>query len=630
MKKFLVVIALFAISSFKTVYADEGESRMVIHLLDYVATDYGNAVEEGEVINAFEYREMAEFAKSIHRLLEEQDIKAGAKTNLLLKAVELDSLIGLKVNPDKIKSLAQGMKAELIEAAEIEVAPYKWPDLSAGAKLYARHCAACHGAEGKGDGINATGLDPQPTQFSNYAVMAEKSPLQAFHTIRFGVEGTSMVAFNDLNDRQVWDLAFYIQTLKEAKGQAEAVESAISLSDLSSKSDLELLAELNPEKGRETVNWWRNFQVEQNYQSLNLAEEKLNEALILARKGDFEEGRKACLQAYLEGIEPIEVSLKAENPALVQDIELSIGSLRSKFENEASVSEIETGVEEALALITEAREVMEEKESSYWLSFSLAASVVLREGLEAFLIIIIMLSILRKAKANKAIKWLHGGWITALLSGVVGWFFADKLLNFGGASRELMEGIIALFAVCILLYIGFWMHSKSNARKWNEYVKQRIDKMLSRESMFGLAVFSFIVVFREVFESILFLSAIRLEEGADYRSAVGFGVLAALGLVAIIGLLMLRFSKRIPIPQLFKFSSIVISILAIILVGKGIHAIQESGYFSITEFPINLRLGLLGLYPTIETVLAQISLAGALLLVWIFRFRSQRKVLKAA
>jgi high-affinity iron transporter len=179
-----------------------------------------------------------------------------------------------------------------------------------------------------------------------------------------------------------------------------------------------------------------------------------------------------------------------------------------------------------------------------------------------------------------------------------------------------MEGLISLTAVIILAFVGFWLHNNSQAEKWKIFVEEKIGKQLQKDKMLGLAFFSFMVVFREAFESILFLQAINLETIPLNKSAIGFGVLAAIVLIAILGFLFLRYSKKIPVRQLFRYSSWGISLLAVILLGKGIHSIQESGWISITDFPVLVHIDWLGIYPTIETTVSQLILVSAVLTLY--------------
>ncbi|MDT0691771.1 FTR1 family protein [Salegentibacter sp. F188] len=133
-----------------------------------------------------------------------------------------------------------------------------------------------------------------------------------------------------------------------------------------------------------------------------------------------------------------------------------------------------------------------------------------------------------------------------------------------------------------------------------------------------MAVFSFMVVFREAFESILFLQAINLETKTGDGSSIGLGVIAAFGLIALLAVIFVKYSKRIPVRQLFRYSAWVITLLAVILIGKGIHAIQEAGWLSVTGFPVYLKIDWLGVYPTTETLMAQMILFTLLMVIYYY------------
>ena len=179
-----------------------------------------------------------------------------------------------------------------------------------------------------------------------------------------------------------------------------------------------------------------------------------------------------------------------------------------------------------------------------------------------------------------------------------------------------MEGGIALFAVVVLLYVGFWLHSKTEIHKWKEFIDVRVKHALNGGNLFGLAAISFFAVFREAFESVLFLSALTIEEGTRSKMAIASGAILAIVLVLVLAAVLLRYSTRLPIRSLFRYSSFVMGVLSVILIGKGIHALQETGLLSITRTPFSWRFDLLGFYPTLETVLAQAVIVGLVALLW--------------
>ena len=146
-------------------------------------------------------------------------------------------------------------------------------------------------------------------------------------------------------------------------------------------------------------------------------------------------------------------------------------------------------------------------------------------------------------------------------------------------------------------------------------------RALSSGNLVGLAAISFFAVFREAFESVLFLSALTLEQGPDHKAAVAGGAVVAVALVIALAAVLLRYSVRLPVQKLFRYSSFVMGALCVVLVGKGVHAFQEAGVLPVTAVPLPVRLDLLGVYPTAETLGVQAVLLLAVVLVYLVRER---------
>jgi high-affinity iron transporter len=171
------------------------------------------------------------------------------------------------------------------------------------------------------------------------------------------------------------------------------------------------------------------------------------------------------------------------------------------------------------------------------------------------------------------------------------------------------------------VWVGIWMHGKSHADAWQRYVREKLSHALSKKSGVFLLGLVFIVVYREVFETILFFAAIW-NQGSK-TSVVAGGATAALTLV-VIGWAMLRYSRRLPIGQFFRYSAILIAVLAVVLIGKAVSALQEAGYLPITWFEEGLRVELLGLYPTLQGIAAQIGIASLLVIGFLLSNRSRQ------
>lgn len=590
---------------------------MLINLMDYIAKDYSMGVQDGTVINEFEYAEMKEFVRTAltysNKLIDAQIFAKDAGFDS--KITQLDELIQSKANGDEVARTADQIKSAILSLNLIALAPLEWPNMADGEAVYSTQCASCHGSQGAGDGQAGVGLNPAPTNFQNKEIMSGVAPFQAFNTIRLGIPGTGMRAYSELSEKEIWNLAFYIESLQHLDRKTEKPTTSISLEELSALSDAELQAkypELNVAAHRSNPTPDKRKAVSPTA----IARQLLSESQEFYASSQFERAHTSALNAYLKGVEPIEPQIMASDNALFQELESSMMDIRSAIQSKVGVEEFRLRIERANTSLDKADELLGQKDRGLLMTAFLALSILLREGLEAFFVILAILGILKSVNAPRAIRWIHGGWITAVLCGLVGWFFADSLMNWNAQSRELMEGLIALFAVLVLLYLGFWLHGKTEASKWQAFVETRIKSLISKNNMVGLGAFSFVVVFREAFESVLFLSSLTSDGQPESRIGVLIGFIVSAILLFIMAWAILKWFKKLPISKVFLYSSMVILALAFVLAGQGIHAIQEGGYIDVHSFPINMRFPTLGIYPTYESLMTQLGVLITILLLW--------------
>ncbi len=611
----------------------ESVTRSLVHVLDYMAADYAVAVQDGVIINQAEFAEMVSFAATAQALLGDLvEADALADTSSLQARLELlASRVDALAHPDSVATLARSIRNDVLGRTDILRAPVNWPDLASGERIYRQYCAACHGAEGAADGPQAAALDPAPTVFASGERIASISPFQAYNTIRLGVDGTSMIAYDMLSDAEVWEVAFYVKSLAHrlptdspvSRAAAErqdvsawpvSLEHVAMLDDMALAAHLATADTLTEGSAVEAVSALRTHHPTMaSGTGLDLASRRLDQALAAYRAGNPGEARQHALAAYLEGIEPVEPAIGARDRTLLIELESRMMDVRSGIEQRADTGDVAAAVNRALATIEATRDVLDSGPRSYWFSFFVAASILLREGLEAFLIILAILSVLQAANQARAARWVHAGWLAAVGVGVAGWILSDWLLQIGAAQREIMEGAIALVAVAVLMYVGLWLHSMTESKKWRAFIEERILHKLGTGSLVGLASIAFFAVFREAFESVLFLSALTLEQGDGHKLAVVGGAVSAIALILALAPLALRHSMRLPVRQVFRYSSLVMAVLCVMLAGKGIHALQEAGLVSVTVLNAPLRFSLLGVYPSMETVAAQLVVVTILL-----------------
>lgn len=608
----LSIVVFFVFLSPTHAQESKSSPELVVHLLDYLAKDYGGAVQDGKVVSQSEYTEQVEFAAIVAKNVTGVE-KLNANTDFSADVKSLRQLIESKGSADEVAKFARKLQQDAIRLAEIDVAPRGAPDLSSGAKLYQANCVACHGNTGYGNGAAGVNLDPKPANFHDADLVWNSAPYKFYNTIRLGVPGTGMAAFSQLTDKEVWDVAFYIKSLPYKDQNHTALPAKLDLKSVATMTDQEIAASLggdNTETRSAVASLRAIGSVSESGNPLDIAERLLLESTEAAKAGDYTKANNLALRAYLEGIEPLEPKMKANLPGFVEEIEALMSNYRSLLGKHDSDGRIESQKKEIFGKLDEVKKLFAETKMSSSVAFGAAFSIFLREGFEAVLIIVILISILRAMNQPQAVRWVHFGWAMAIAVGFIAWFASGVLLTISGLSRELLEGGISLLAVVVLIYVGFWLHRYAEIQRWRAFLENKLKAGLSQGSYIGLAIVSFMAVFREAFEVVLFLRAIWIDLDSAGQNVAGLGILASLAVLTALSYLAIKESKKLPLGMLFRLCSWTMMALAIILVGKGIHSLQEAGLVGVNTAQIPIRVDLLGIYPSYQTLAAQIGLVA--------------------
>ena len=592
-------------------------------LLDYVAVDYGEAVRGGQVVNQFEFAEMREFSTAVAEQIGALP-PTPAKSSLVQRAAALQQAIARHAEPAAVATQARQLGADLLAAYPVTLAPRAAPDLARGAALYAENCASCHGARGAGDGPLARGLEPPPIDFTDRGRARERSSFAFYQVINQGLEGTAMQSFAHLPEADRWALAFhsgrfaYPVSLAAAGRQVWESDASLrtripDLAALAGLTPATLARDIGEERAAAVIAYLRSnpsaITAPAGAGSLNVARQLLQRSLETYRAGDRGGAQQLALNAYLEGFEPVESLLAARDGEMVVAVEQAMAELRGGIGRGVPAAELEPLIARLDALFVQAEQALAPDQSSAVSTFLGAFAILLREGLEALLIVVAMISFLGRAERRDMLKYVHAGWIVALVAGVATWAAATWVVRIGGADRELLEGFAALLAAAVLLFVGIWMHGKAQAGAWQAYMRDRLSKALTARSAWVLAGLSFIAVYREAFETIIFYAALGAQ-GNSLPLAAGAGL--AVLLLAAIAWAMLVVGRKLPIARFFAWSAVLIAVLAVVLAGKGIAALQEAGWMGITLLPGAPRITMLGLFPTAETIVAQLVMAALL------------------
>jgi high-affinity iron transporter len=610
-------------------------AQTILHMLDYVGVDYPGAVKDGKVLDESEFREQIDFVTQAITMLGELPDRP-ERAALVEQARRLRSLVQARGPAEDVTRLVGEIRGAVVKAYQVPVAPARPPDLRAARDLYAARCAACHGAEGRADGPAAKGLDPAPSNFQDRERLDRLSAYALYSTIALGVPGTSMTAFADLSDEQRWGLALHVAGL--ADGPSERQRGAAlwerrrrpavfpDLSALATATAAETRAR-HGEDGAALLAYLRSrpdLLAQTGGDALARSVRLLGESLDAYRAGRAREAQDLAVSSYLDGFELIEASLDAVDRTLRGTVETEMIRYRAMLRDGAPVPAVEAQAARLQELLGDTRRVLSETGLSGWAAFVSAFFILLREGLEAVLVVAAIIALLVRAGRRDGLPAVHGGWIAALALGALTWVVASYVVTISGATREVTEGVTALAAAAILLYVGFWMHDKSHARRWQGYVQGRLSGALSRGTTWGLAGVSFLAVYREVFETVLFYQALWLQTTPGSEHALLGGLAAAAVALAILSWLIVRGGLRLPLGVFFGLTSIVMAALAIVLAGKGIAALQEAAILA--HHPIAApSVPLIGLYPDLLSVMLQVVLAATIVAGFTWRSRAARR-----
>lgn len=323
----------------------------------------------------------------------------------------------------------------------------------------------------------------------------------------------------------------------------------------------------------------------------------IDEANDFVNAGDYQAASNK-IREFITIWPSVEIEISTRNGSLYTKIEsdmpiIASDLLKSNVDQQAITKQLNT-------FRTEIELIQGDSDYTIWD----AALILLREGLEALLIILALVSFLNKSGQNKMRKWIYVGAFVGVLLSAVAAILMSTILNSAtiDTNRELMEGYVGLIAAAMMIGVGIWLHSKSSVVSWNRYISKQMGNAISSGSIFAMAMISFLSVFREGAETLVFYAGIapKME-----TSQFILGIVVALLILAVLAVVLFKASGKIPIHKFFAVATILIYVLAFKIIGVSLHTLQLTDNLSTTIVDGLPVISLMGFYPTVETIIGQ-------------------------
>jgi high-affinity iron transporter len=659
--------------------SQERPAKRVANIVGVAVEEYGKAVDAtGKLVSDIEYAEAVDFLADARTSAERLSGEGMASARAVLDSLIV--FVQARRPPDELRALEERFRAALGADAALDL-PTRPVNVVAGGTLYARHCASCHGTTGGGDGPAAAGMQPPPPALGDPAAMHDVTPALMYRVVSVGMAGTPMIGWaSTLSPDERWDVVAYINSLRGPKpaiageglyaqrcagchgpaGRADGpLATALSKlpAELSSfgwqaeKSDAAIAAIVREGVAGTAMPGSRDLtsaelsQVVAHLRLLALRDvpttiagndntrespeatarrvvATLDEALTAARAGRTSDANDRAFDAYI-AFEPLETPARARNPGLVATMERYFADFKGSVRaNDLRLAErTRNTIEAGMPAIVE----LTSPPGSGWGAFLQSLLIILREGVEAILVIGAIVTFLIKTGNRERLRAIWLGVGAALVASALTAIVLATVLRALPATREIIEGVTMLIAVGVLFSVSYWLISKVEAAKWQQFIREKVTNALQHGGGKALAIVAFLAVYREGAETALFYQAL-FREGANVVLPISLGIaVGAVGL-AIIFVLFYRYGIRIPLRPFFAGTSALLYYMAFVFMGKGIRELQEGNVVPITTLPGWPHVDAMGIFPSVETLVAQALLVVLFVFALVKSFWPKRSV----
>jgi high-affinity iron transporter len=376
-------------------------------------------------------------------------------------------------------------------------------------------------------------------------------------------------------------------------------------------------------------------QLAQGRHQMTLASQGVTDALDAYKAGDRDRAYKLARSAYLDHFEFVEVPLRLRNPNLVLDTEFTFAELRNSIRAGAPLSTVRGKVVKLRhQLLNVDRELAKKGIAAPLIAFLFSFTILFREGVEAVLLIAILLGSLAAGSAANYKRPLGIGVLAAIVASAITWVLATLVIDIAPVNRELLEAITALFAVVVLIGVSFWLVQRLEHRRRMEFMRARTAAAIAAGSTAAFVGLGFTAVYREGFETVLFYQALSLF-AAGLALWVWLGIAAAVVALGAVGYAILGLGKKLPLKPMLITGASVLLLLSVAFAGNAVRSLQDADVLGVSpvhagwaRLPVFVA-ELTGIHPTRQGLIAQAVLlaifaAGAAWVFWLAPLRARR------
>jgi high-affinity iron transporter len=683
--RLLPVLLIAAVIGPWTARADgdsTADTRRLLALLAGIGGEYHEAFDaSGHLTRRIEIEE----AKLLLAEARDLNAKLALVEPSLLETLARDLAAGAP--PAGVGEQIAAIGATITERTGIrdEPLPPAPPSAERGGALFAENCVSCHGARGDGAGDEAKRLGLSPAAFSQPAFMRGETPRDFFNVVSLGRRRAGMPEWGQaFTVQQRWDLVAHLWTLAHppaafSEGQAlytshcagchgaDGSARGSQAPDLSrpgslvDETDAQLLAVVTTGAGSAMPGFGTVLDEEQRWAvvawiralslvglglapagsaqaaaspetpasvaaraSAAVAESQalLVQAIAARRRGDANAGAIAT-DAYMR-FEPIEKRVGAVDPAAVTHVEEGFVRVRNALREpgtavspalEADVAQLHRHLAAAVAVL--------DASSGDWARFGQSTGIILREGFEVVLIVGALLTYVRRSGQTALVRPIWVGTGLGVVASIATAFLLATVFQLNPGASDALEGAAMLLAAGVLFWVSYWLISKAEAERWQRYIQGKVRDALAAGSATALAAAAFLAVYREGFETVLFYRAL-LGAAPAGDVMVGGGFLLGLLVLGLVWVAMSRLGVRVPMRPFFLLTGAFLYLMAIVFAGRGVFELQDAGLIGLTPVAGAPRVPVLGLFPTVQTLVAQGVLVAALVLAGIVSMRRSR------